>query len=76
MEQEVKHAAIIRVDFKTLLKALDFEGAIFHRVYTPNEYLNPDYFCIVIEHPDLPEIRANEHLTEITPIMQVYYGDR
>ena len=70
-----RQAAILKVDFKVLTRVLDFEGATVHRIYTPDEYLNPGYFCLVLEHPDLPVIKENERLSEITPIMQANYGE-
>jgi len=72
---EEKHAAIIRIDKKVLLKVLDFEGGEIHRVYEAEQYFKPDYICIVLEHPDLPAVREGEWMVEITPIMQVRYGE-
>ena len=70
-----RHAGIIRIDYKLLTKILDFEEATIHRIYTPEGYLSPGYFCVVMEHPDLPPVKENECLSEITPTMQVWYGE-
>jgi len=69
------HGARIELDFKILLKILDFEGGTIHRVYTPDEYLYPDKALVIIEHPDLPEIPINEVAQTIRPIYQSTYGD-
>jgi len=72
---EEHHAAIFKIDFKVLTKMLDLEGAVIRRVYVQqDEYFNPQWFCLVIEHPDLPVVKESERLNEITPTMQMNYG--
>jgi len=69
---KTRHGAVIKVSKSLLLKWLDFEGGTIHRTYEPEPYLEPDHFCIVLEHPDLPEVGQNEQLPEICPIFQIY----
>lgn len=72
---EVRHGAKIRIDKKLLAEILDFEGATIHKVFEPDEYLNPTYFYVIVEHPDLPAVPQNETLPVVTPIMQSYYDE-
>jgi len=72
---EERHAAIIKVSKKRFLKGLDFEGGIIHRVYEPEVYFEPDHFCVVLEHPDLPKVNQGDLLYTIQPIYQFSYGE-
>jgi len=71
----MRNAAIIELNMKLLLDMLDFKGGIIHRVYTPDDLINPSYFNVVIEHPDLPEVEDGERLPVVTPTMQSFYGE-
>ena len=71
---EARHGAIIKVDKELIAEILDFEGAIIHMVYEPDAFIEPTYFCVVVEHPDLPLVPQNETLPEIAPIMKSWYG--
>jgi hypothetical protein len=74
MEVKERHGAVIRLDL-TLLKAmLDFKGAVIHRVYMDDDYLEPRYCNILMEHPDLPVINDGERASVITPIYMRTYG--
>ena len=70
-----RHAAIIQIDYKLLPHFLDFDGATIHRVYTPDNLWKPDVFRVVIEHPDLPEVKENEELQVVLPILEATYGE-
>lgn len=70
---ETRHGAIIEIDFKLLAEFLHFKGGIIHRVYTPENYMFPDKCCVIIEHPDLPEVPLGEELSTITPILESTY---
>jgi len=69
------NAAIIKIDAKTLLKILDFEGGTIHRAYMPKELWQPKEVWITLEHPDLPEVSRGDILIRIVPIYATTYGD-
>jgi len=70
-----KHGALVRLDFSLLLKILDFDGGIIHRVYTPEEYLIADYCNVVLEHPDLPSVDTRFPLLCVRPIYMVHFAE-
>jgi len=67
--------AVISINKNMLLKWLDFEGGVIHRIYEPDGYMNPCYFCVVLEHPDLDPVPENQILPEIHPVYQSYYAE-
>ena len=71
----MKHAAKVGISTKLLLDLLDFQGGRIHRVYTPDDYLDPDTFFAVIEHPDLPEVEIGTQLPEVLVSLHTTYGE-
>ncbi len=70
-----RNGAAIRFDIKTFLKMIDFEGGDIHSIKLNEPYLPPEDIVILLEHPDLPEVKQGEMVTEIRPIYQSTYGD-
>lgn len=65
--EKIRYAAIIALSKSQLLRWLDFEGGIIHRIYQDEGCLNPEELRIVVEHPDLPVTREYEQLQVIKP---------
>ena len=75
MDRKERHGAIIKVSFDWLAEMLDFKGAYIHRVYIGDEWIDPTYFCVVMEHPDLPIVPINQIPVTVTPIMTSTYDE-
>ena len=69
------HGAMIKINLDVLLEMLDFKGGRIHKIYTDDECFDPDYFNVLIEHPDLPVVSAAEKAPPITPLYTKYFGD-
>lgn len=61
------NSAIIDISAKVLLEILDFEGGEVVGISFPNEYYKGQIIELVLEHPDLPEVRAGSVLQHIIP---------
>lgn len=70
-----KHGAVIKFNSDTFLKMLDFEGGVIHSIKLEEPYLPPEYIEILLEHPDLPEVKVGALVEGIKPIYQSTYGD-
>lgn len=70
-----RYVAIIEVDAKILLKMLDFEGGIIHRVFQPDEVWKPGTISLVLEHPDLDKVEDGYTLRRKIPIYKATYGE-
>ena len=67
-----RHGAKIELDNRILLKLLDFEGGTIHDIFVDRSYLAIDRksFFIMLEHPDLPELKPGMMAETITPTYQ------
>lgn len=61
------NVAIIDISAKVLLEILDFEGGEVVGIRFPVEYYKGQIIELVLEHPDLPEVREGDQLTHIIP---------
>jgi hypothetical protein len=70
MVSELHNAAIITISKEALLSILQFEGGVIHDIKISDEQWFQQ-IEIVIEHPDLPEVRKGDWLLKITPTYSV-----
>ena len=69
----VRNAAIIEINSQILLDMLDFKDGQIHDIRMPKDIWKPNFVEIVIEHPDLPEVRPQDHLLRIEPMYRQVY---
>jgi hypothetical protein len=72
-----RHGAIVYIDTKYLLELLDMKGGTIHKVYQPEGYMfpDPDYFAVLVEHPDLPVVPHGESAQVIRPELTITYDE-
>jgi len=63
-----RNAAIICINTEVLLDWLQFHGGTIHSIGMPKDIWRPDEIEILIEHPDLYEVRTGDILMKITPV--------
>ena len=62
------HRAIVDIDKKLLLNLLGFQGGKVIMARSDFELFDPDKIEIIIEHPDLPDVKPGSMYQHITPI--------
>jgi hypothetical protein len=74
-EIKARHICKIEITPELLLEILDFKGGTIWGIKLDEDYTPPRYIKIALEHPDLPEVKESDFISNITPIMQITYGD-
>lgn len=69
-----RHGAIVRVTLGVLKRALGLpEDARLVRVQRTDDYLDPEVFELVIEHPELPAVTRGSRLEHVAPVFEERY---
>jgi len=75
MEKKL-HKGIVCISSELLLNLLDFQGGAITNI-SPSRFIGVgiDEINLVIEHPDMPEVKEDGTIEQVCPMLTVHYGD-
>ncbi len=70
------HKGHVCISSELLLNMLDFQGGTIIGV-SPGRFIGigVEEINLVIEHPDMPEVKEDGTLEQVCPILTFHYGD-